>query len=76
MDLCSRLRSVEIAPSRRHMSIGSPRWSRGAKPRLIFGRTPGLAALALSLYYEMTTFDRGFSSFRGLHVRLLTLPDS
>lgn len=34
-----------------------------------------LAALALSLDYEMTTFDRGFRSFRGLPVRLLTLPD-
>lgn len=31
-----------------------------------------LAALALSLDYEMTTFDRGFKSFRGLRVRLLT----
>jgi predicted nucleic acid-binding protein len=33
-----------------------------------------LAALALSLDYEMTTFDRGFKSFRGLKVRLLTSP--
>jgi toxin-antitoxin system PIN domain toxin len=31
-----------------------------------------LAALALSLDYEMTTFDRGFKSFRGLKLRLLT----
>jgi toxin-antitoxin system PIN domain toxin len=30
-----------------------------------------LAALALSLDYEMTTFDRGFRSFKGLRVRLL-----
>jgi predicted nucleic acid-binding protein len=30
-----------------------------------------LAALALSLDYEMTTFDRGFKSFRGLKLRLL-----
>lgn len=33
-----------------------------------------LAALAFSLDYEMTTFDRGFKSFRGLRVRLLTPP--
>jgi uncharacterized protein len=31
-----------------------------------------LAALALSLDYEMATFDRGFKSFRGLKLRLLT----
>ena len=50
---------------------------------LVTGREPTpnlwtgawLAALALSLDYEVTTFDRGFRSFRGLQVRLLTLPD-
>jgi toxin-antitoxin system PIN domain toxin len=50
---------------------------------LVTGREPTpnlwtdawLAALALSLDYEMTTFDRGFKSFRGLRVRLLTPPD-
>ena len=31
-----------------------------------------LAALALSLDYEVATFERGFNSFRGLRVRLLT----
>jgi toxin-antitoxin system PIN domain toxin len=49
---------------------------------LVTGREPTpnlwtdawLAALALSLDYEMTTFDRGFKSFRGLRVRLLTSP--
>ena len=30
-----------------------------------------LAALAISLDYEVTTFDRGFKSFRGLKLRLL-----
>jgi uncharacterized protein len=30
-----------------------------------------LAALAMSLDYEITTFDRGFRSFRGLKLRLL-----
>jgi predicted nucleic acid-binding protein len=30
-----------------------------------------LAALAVSLDYEVTTFDRGFKSFRGLKLRLL-----
>jgi len=34
-----------------------------------------LAALAMSLDYELTTFDRGFKSFRGLKLRLLELPD-
>lgn len=32
-----------------------------------------LAALALSLDYEITTFDRGFKSFRGLKLCLLTV---
>ncbi len=32
-----------------------------------------LAALALSLDCEMATFDRGFKSFRGLKLRLLTV---
>jgi toxin-antitoxin system PIN domain toxin len=48
---------------------------------LISGREPTpnlwtdawLAALALSLDYEMTTFDRGFKSFRGLKLQLLTV---
>jgi uncharacterized protein len=31
-----------------------------------------LAALALSLDYELTTFDQGFRSFRGLKLKLLT----
>jgi toxin-antitoxin system PIN domain toxin len=50
---------------------------------LVTGREPTpnlwtdawLAALAWSLDYEMTTFDRGFKSFRGLRVKLLTPPD-
>lgn len=50
---------------------------------LVSGREPApnlwtdawLAALALSFDYEMTTFDRGFKSFRGLKLRLLTAPD-
>lgn len=32
-----------------------------------------LAALAVSLDYELTTFDRGFKSFRGLKLQLLTV---
>jgi toxin-antitoxin system PIN domain toxin len=32
-----------------------------------------LAALAQSLHCELTTFDRGFKSFNGLRMRLLTL---
>jgi predicted nucleic acid-binding protein len=34
-----------------------------------------LAALAMSLEYELTAFDRGFKSFRGLKLRLLEIPD-
>jgi predicted nucleic acid-binding protein len=34
-----------------------------------------LAALAISLDYGITTFDRGFKSFRGLKLRLLEMPD-
>jgi toxin-antitoxin system PIN domain toxin len=34
-----------------------------------------LAALAMSLDYELTTFDRGFKSFRGLKLRMLEIPD-
>jgi toxin-antitoxin system PIN domain toxin len=34
-----------------------------------------LAALAISLDYEFTTFDRGFKSFRRLKLRLLEMPD-
>ena len=49
---------------------------------LVTGREPTpslwtdawLAALAMSLDYEVTTFDRGFRSFRGLRVNLLTPP--
>ena len=33
-----------------------------------------LAASALSLVYEIATFDRGFKSFRGLKLQLLTAP--
>jgi len=31
--------------------------------------------LAMSLDYEITTFDRGFKSFRGLRLRLLSMAD-
>lgn len=34
-----------------------------------------LAALAMSLDCELTTFDRGFKSFRGLKLRLLEIHD-
>jgi toxin-antitoxin system PIN domain toxin len=34
-----------------------------------------LAALAISLDSEFTTFDRGFKSFRGLRLNLLEMPD-
>jgi toxin-antitoxin system PIN domain toxin len=48
--------------------------SRQATPNL--WTDAWLAALAMSLDYEMTTFDRGFKSFRDLKLRLLEMPDS
>lgn len=39
--------------------------------QLSFWLQEWLAALAMSLDYEMTTFDRGFKSFRDLTLRLL-----
>ena len=47
--------------------------SRQATPNL--WTDAWLAALAMSLDYEMTTFDRGFKSFRDLKLRLLEMPD-
>jgi toxin-antitoxin system PIN domain toxin len=47
--------------------------SRQPTPNLWAGAW--LAALAMSLDYEMTTFDRGFKSFRDLKLRLLEMPD-
>ncbi len=49
---------------------------------LVSGRQPTpnlwtdawLAALAQTLEWELTTFDRGFQSFKGLRVRLLSIP--
>ncbi|MBS0366209.1 MAG: VapC toxin family PIN domain ribonuclease [Proteobacteria bacterium] len=43
--------------------------SREATPNL--WTDAWLAALAVSLDYEMATFDRGFRSFRGLRLQLL-----
>jgi toxin-antitoxin system PIN domain toxin len=51
--------------------------------RLVAGREPTpnlwtdawLAALAQSLDYDLTTFDRGFRSFEGLKLQLLTVTD-
>jgi hypothetical protein len=71
--------------SREHLNHNALPPARGTdhEPRfvpLISGREPTpnlwidawLAVLALSLDYEMTTFDRRFKSFRGLKLRLLT----
>lgn len=49
---------------------------------LVSGRQPSpnlwadawLAALAVTLECELTTFDRGFQSFKGMRVRLLSVP--
>jgi toxin-antitoxin system PIN domain toxin len=35
-----------------------------------------LAALAMTLDFEVVTFDRGFKSFRGVRVKLLSVADS
>ncbi len=48
---------------------------RGREPTPNLWTDAWLAALALSLDHEMTTFDRGFKSFRDLRVRLLIPPD-
>lgn len=53
----------------------------GRFARLVAGREPSpklwtgawLAALAQSLDYDLTTFDRGFRSFEGLKLQLLTV---
>lgn len=53
----------------------------GRFARLVAGREPTpniwtdawLAALAQSLDYDLTTFDRGFQSFGGLKLQLLTV---
>jgi uncharacterized protein len=47
----------------------------GREPKPNLWTDAWLAALALSLDYEITTFDRGFRAFRGLRVRLLTVLD-
>ncbi len=44
----------------------------GRQPSINFWTDAWLAALAQSLGCEMVTFDRGFRSFKGLKLRLLT----
>lgn len=60
-----------VAHERRFVSLVS-----GREPTPNLWTDAWLAALALSLDYEITTFDRGFKSFRCLRLRLLTVPDT
>lgn len=70
----------QLAADPRCFSISSePETHESLFTQLVRGRQPApnlwtdawLAALALSLEYEMATFDRGFRSFNGLNLRLL-----
>ena len=64
---------VDVEPADHESRFASLVSSREPTPNL--WTDAWLAALAMSLDYEMTTFDRGFKSFRGLKLRLLEMPD-
>ena len=73
-DIWGKLGTSSVCPLRpQHLCEGSaaliPLDDRHRSGRLV---DAWLAALALSLDYEMTTLDRGFKSFRGPKLRLLT----
>lgn len=62
---------IDTQPVEHEMRFASFVSSREPTPNLWVDAW--LAALAVSLECEMTTFDRGFKSFRGLNLRLLRL---
>ena len=62
---------VDAIPTDHEYAFVSVVSSREPTPKL--WTDAWLAALAISLDYEMTTFDRGFTSFRGLKLRLLEI---
>ena len=61
--------------SRPFMSHALLRLYPAVSPRRTFGPTQCLLQWRYSLDYEMATFHRGFKSFYGLKLRLLTVPD-
>jgi uncharacterized protein len=64
---------IDVQPAEHESRFESLVSSREPTPNL--WTDAWLAALAMSLDYEITTFDRGFRSFRGLRVRLLEISD-
>jgi predicted nucleic acid-binding protein len=64
---------IDVQPAEHEPRFESLISSREATPNL--WADAWLAALALSLDYEMTTFDHGFKSFRGLRLNLLEVPN-
>ncbi len=62
---------IDAQPAEHESLFASLVSSREPTPNLWTGAW--LAALAMSLDYEITTFDRGFKSFRGLRLRLLEI---
>jgi uncharacterized protein len=64
---------IDAEPAEHESRLASLVSSREPTPNL--WTDAWLAALAMSFDYEVTTFDRGFKSFRGLRLRLLAIPD-
>jgi toxin-antitoxin system PIN domain toxin len=62
---------IDTQPTEHETRFTSFVFSRDPAPNL--WTDAWLAALAMALDYEMTTFDRGFKSFRGLKLRLLQI---
>jgi toxin-antitoxin system PIN domain toxin len=63
--------SVAVEPNSHEALFGTLVRGRQATPNL--WSDAWLAALAQSLDYDLTTFDRGFRSFKNLKLRLLTV---
>jgi toxin-antitoxin system PIN domain toxin len=62
---------VDVEPTSHEASFATLVRGRQATPNL--WSDAWLAALAQSLDHELTTFDRGFRSFKGLKLRLLVV---